>query len=327
MTPDHAHSVTIAIPTHNRAAQLARALESLEHLRVPAGVDVDLVVVANACTDDTAAVVRAAGARLPFPVQVVEDPVPNESRARNAGARAARGQIVAMVDDDVWVEPDWLTGLLAVYDECGADLVAGRVVLWWEAIARPAWFTAALDHVLPHLDLGDSPVELPEYWRAVGANYSFRRAVFEELDGFRPGLGRTGGVLLGGSDTDFSARAVARGHRMFYAPRAVVKHWVPPERVTPEYICGVAFHHGRSSVFIRPTLSLGAGVATVLQGVGAMVQRALRELGARLQGDRAGVMKHRMRRKTAQGQVVGAIQRLTGRSPVVPADAGQSAAL
>ena len=326
MPPDRP-SVSIVIPTHNRAALLRRTLESLAHVRLPAGVQVEGVVVANACTDDTGAVVRAVAEQLSFPLRVVEEAIPNESRARNCGARAARGAIIAMLDDDVWCDPGWLEGLLDVYGTEPADLVAGRVTLWWEAVAKPDWFTPAMEHVLPHCDLGDACIELDDYQRAIGANYSFRRHVFDAIGGFTPGLGRSGSVLLGGSDTEFSSRAVAQGFRIYYAPQATVKHWVPPERVTPGYICSVAYHHGRSGVFIRNDFTWPRAGILIGQGAMRVVQRGLRQWAAAyLRRDPGKALQHRMRRCTAQGQIAGTVQRLMGRAPTAAsAPAAQTA--
>src|SRR5215213_8586848 len=103
-------SVSILIPTHNRRDVLVRTIESLRQLRVPPGVEVELVVVANACTDDTVAMVNCEAASMRIPISCVVEPEPGLSIARNRCIAQARHEILAFLDDDVWVEPGWLEG-------------------------------------------------------------------------------------------------------------------------------------------------------------------------------------------------------------------------
>src|SRR5579863_3364978 len=141
-------SVSILIPTHNRSAILLRALESLRAVQVPPQTTVELLVIANGCTDRTRAAVDGIAAQMPFPTRVLDEPELGLNRARNRGLGAARGSIVAFLDDDVWVEPGWLAGLLEIFATRPADLVAGVVNLWWEAVPRPEWMTTRSEHLL-----------------------------------------------------------------------------------------------------------------------------------------------------------------------------------
>ena len=50
--------VSILIPTHNRADLIGATLESCRGLRIPSNIDVELIVVANACHDKTSAIVN-----------------------------------------------------------------------------------------------------------------------------------------------------------------------------------------------------------------------------------------------------------------------------
>ena len=91
--------LSIIIPAFNEAAYIGAALDSLEaaaaHLRDNADVEVEVIVVDNNSTDDTAAVARSRGAR------VVEEPLQGIARARNAGARHAEGDVLVFIDADV----------------------------------------------------------------------------------------------------------------------------------------------------------------------------------------------------------------------------------
>lgn len=99
MTP----AISMIIPCHNEAALLPRLLASIETARrVFRGdpADIEVIVADNGSTDDTAAIATAAGCRVAF------TEVRRIAAARNAGAAAARGGILAFIDADSQIHPD-----------------------------------------------------------------------------------------------------------------------------------------------------------------------------------------------------------------------------
>ena len=309
--------LSILIPTHDRSDVLAQTLESLRAVRVPAGADVELVVVANACTDRTEAVVAEAAPSMPLPTRCVAEPTVGLNAARNRCVREAAGGILAMLDDDVWVEPGWLEGLLHVYETRPAQLVGGKVTLWWQAVQRPQWMSDPVEELLTRKDHGGEVKELSAGHDAVGANFSFRREVYDALGGFTAGLDRTGKSLLAAGEYDFISRALGNGFRLFYAPGAAVRHWVAPHRVGDAYLGGVAYGTGMSQVFMKPRFG-PAEVARQLAGRSWLIARyGLPEAWAKLRGDRREMMRNRVFRKIGTGGLAGTVKRLAGRSPVV----------
>ena len=309
--------LSILIPTHNRWEVLAQTLQSLRDVRVPAGADVDLLVVANACTDRTEAAVAEAAGSMPFPTRCVAEPTVGLNAARNRCVREAKGAILAMLDDDVWVEPGWLEGLLHVYETRPAQLVGGKVTLWWQAVQRPQWMSDEVEELLTRMDHGGEVKELTGAHEAVGANFSFRREVYDALGGFTPGLDRTGKTLLAAGEFDFITRALAKGFRMFYAPGAALRHWVAPHRVGDAYLGGVAYGNGMSQVFMKPRFG-PKEVARQVAGRSWLIARyGLPEAWAALRGDRREMMRNRVFRKTGTGGLAATVKRLAGRSPVV----------
>ena len=93
--------ISVIVPAYNEEAWLPATLDSIQaaadHLWATANVTVELIVVDNNSTDETAAIARNRGAA------VVREPVPGIGRARNAGARKATGQVLVFVDADVRV--------------------------------------------------------------------------------------------------------------------------------------------------------------------------------------------------------------------------------
>ena len=96
--------LSVIVPTHNRRASLERLLAAL--LSQSRSLDdVEVVVVADGCCDDTVTRLRA---RTDLPLTVVECPGLGPASARNAGAEAACGDILIFLDDDIVPGRNWL---------------------------------------------------------------------------------------------------------------------------------------------------------------------------------------------------------------------------
>lgn len=307
--------VSILIPTHNRSAILRRTLESLREMAVPPEVSAEVIVVANACTDDTLAVVESMAPSMPFATRAIEESTVGLNPARNRAIREASGEILAFLDDDIWADKAWLAEIAATFERTGADILAGKVTLWWEAVERPAWMDTRSEHLLSCVDYGNEAIELKQPGLAVGANIAFRRRVPEKIGTFTAWLDRAGTLPLAGGDTDFLARALEAGFRMFYAPAAAVKHWVAPRRITLEYLSGVAYGAGLARAYLRRDFTTGRALRSILlHAFRASVYTATYAVG-RMLGAKRWYIHHRIRQMTSRGNVTGAYRRWRNRTP------------
>jgi len=298
--------ISILISTHNRGPILARSLESLAQMRYPSGVDVEVVVVANACTDDTVDQAMAFRDRLPN-FKCVQEPTVGVSYARNRTMHESRFDLCGMVDDDIWCEPGWLEATLGMFQQTPADMVSGRLTLWWCSVDRPSWMDEPTAGLLSCLDLGDCVIEMfrPD---AVAANFSFRREVFDRVGPFRTDLGRVGSrSLAAGEETFFVQQAMDAGFRLYYSPDAHIKHWVAPHRIQSPYLTAVA----KGTAFTIARLSRSGGLWRTAKAVGAGYGRvALGTLGRPFSkpGSGSRIMSD-IRVATGHGQIAGALAR------------------
>ncbi len=242
--------VSVVICTHDRGAVVADAIEpALAQARAAGG---ELVVVDNASTDDTPAVLQTLTRRLDGPLRIVHEARLGLSAARNRGLAEARGAVVVYLDDDAIPHPGWLDALLAPYDDDTVACVGGRIVLRFPA-APPRWLHPVLYAQLSAFDLGDEPREV-RYGKAnypYGANISFRADRARALGGFSTAVGPRGRHQLVHDETDLCYRLEHAGGVIRYAPTAVVDHCVLRERLTPQWMLERAWTGGLSAaVFI-----------------------------------------------------------------------------
>jgi glycosyltransferase involved in cell wall biosynthesis len=254
-------TLSVVIVTRNRAALLAATLEQLARQRFTRGDEV--IVVDNASTDDTAAIIRRATREFPVPLRQMHSAAAGKTPALNAALAVASGDVLALTDDDVLVADDWVEAIRTSFADSSVDLIGGRVDPRWE---RPAPRWLRVDQGTQYGEMA-SPLALLHYGHAqelggrtaVGANMIVRRSVYDSLGGFDPQLGRGAGNLLCGEDHDLCQRAVASGFRCEYRPEVRVQHWVPASRTRIRYYLRWFFYSGATNAMIEGRVKTAAG--------------------------------------------------------------------
>ncbi len=280
--------LTLAVPTHNRAATLGETLASLAALHLPAGVEAECVVVDNNSTDRTAAVVAHCAARAPFAMRRVFEPRTGSSFARNRAINEAAGDFILFIDDDAVADPEWARAMLEAMERRELDAACGMVLPRWES-APPRWLGPSLYvrfAVHDERALAGAPPATAEALRNYfSANVGFRRSCFERFGRFREDLGVVGGNPISGEDTELFARIIARGGAMGFVPQARVFHLVPAARMNRRYLVRKAF---------------AFGVGTALEGgrshnrLDKLARNALRMGVAAARGDRERMIYHEL---------------------------------
>lgn len=140
------------------------------------------------------------------------------SHARNAGIQAARHDLLAFIDDDMWVAPDWYGALLQALICAGPDaVVTGRVVP--APSEKPAGFVIAV-HAWESTQ---------EYRGRIGkdvlatGHLAMYRSAYQKIGGLDERLG-PGTRFPGAEDNDYGYRLLEAGYRIIYAADSVIYH-------------------------------------------------------------------------------------------------------
>ena len=243
---------SVLIATHNRAGHLRETLNSLASVSSDAPWEV--IVVDNNSVDDTRDVVTAAAQTFPVELRYVFEPEQGKAAALNAGMPQSRGDVLVFTDDDVRFEPEWLNRAVEALEESGADYVGGKVLPIWDG-PRPDWLpNRGGQHwaVIALLDFGPKPLEFGHSgisW-PLGVNLAIRREAFASTGPWDNRFDRQGHTLRGQGQREWCLRARKAGLRGFYAPRMIVHHVVPAERLTRRYFRRWFYWHGISRAIL-----------------------------------------------------------------------------
>ena len=220
-------ALSVVIPTFRRLDLLQRCLHGVL-LQTLNEATCEVIVVDDGHDHDTQVLVQTWAARAPVALRYVR---PRSGKgpaaARNAGWRAALGDVIAFTDDDTIPQPEWLErGLQALQAHGDWSALCGRVVvpLAPQARARPT------DHELMTLGL-----ETADF---VTANAFVRRRALEQIDGFDEDFKRAWR-----EDSDLQFRLMRYIGPVGHDDLATVLHPVRAER------WGVCLRQQRNSFF------------------------------------------------------------------------------
>lgn len=228
-----APAVTVVVATRDRTDSLLRCLGSLARLEYPR---FDVIVVDSAPRTGTTARVLASGPGWPFPLHYLRADRPGLALAHNTALPAVTGEVVAITDDDVEVDPGWLAALAAPFSDPRVACVTGLIlpaeletqaqVLVEEAGGYARGFTRrAYSAGMP----GPGPLFPFTAGRfGSGANMAFRAGWLAASGGFDPATG-AGTPARGGDDLTAFLRVIIGGGTLVYEPAAILRHWHRPD--------------------------------------------------------------------------------------------------
>jgi glycosyltransferase involved in cell wall biosynthesis len=203
-----ARSASIIIPTFNGASRIGHCLDAL--VKQTAGRDVEILVVDDGSTDNTANVVGRYSA-----VRLITQTNAGPAAARNRGALESQGEILLFTDDDCVPMPDWLEAMLDPFND--PDVVGAKGVYRTRQKRLAARFVQIEYEDKYRLMAGLPSIDFIDTYSA-----GFLRDRFLEMTGYD-----TSFPVACAEDIELSYRMSARGWKMKFAPAAIVYHTHP----------------------------------------------------------------------------------------------------
>ena len=175
------------------------------------------------------------------------------SNARNLGVRAAKGNIVAFIDDDATICPGWIKAIRAgLSSDNKIAAVTGTIFPDWivtgmEWVPRPLYWIVSCTYI----DIEDGEF----VQTAIGTNMAFRKDVLLDMGGFNSKLGAVQNwrkikgswvqkMSLVGEERDLCIKLARSGYKVINSSNMCVKHKVYPYRLTFKNLMNRGYREG-----------------------------------------------------------------------------------
>lgn len=253
-----APKLSIIIPTLNRSQTLRRTIQSIAELDVDFNL-VEVIVVDNGSTDSTRTLCDFFLRRhKDIDIRYFYDAEPGLLTGRHLGAAEAQGEILAFIDDDVELSSSWGKTIINIMNvRSDVDMLTGPNLPKYETYPPEwlKWFWINTPYggqqcgALSLLDLGNKElfIDATFVW---GLNFTIRRNVYKELEGFHPDIvPKYCQYLQGDGETGLSIKFNEKFFKAYYHPGILLYHFVPSVRMTCGYFQKRYYFQGVSDSF------------------------------------------------------------------------------
>lgn len=247
-------AVSIIIATKGRVESLKKLFKSLGELEALNEVQPEIIVVNNADDGDPERTVAGLVEELRDGIGNVrclreDNAVPPRPKCRghNLAIQAARGSVLAFIDDDVEVTSGWLRAVAEFFQDRSCDAMQGAILVPPD-FQEDGEFLKAWNRyrTIPYINYGP---QMRDIHTLTGPNMAIKREAFDRVGLFdeRLGPGRSGMS----EDVEFSLRLLKSGKRIGYEPKAAVYHAADWNRLNEEFFRRWHEQQGRSRLIYK----------------------------------------------------------------------------
>src|ERR1700674_5328558 len=228
--------ISVCICTYKRPELLRRLLLKLEAQETEGLFEYSVVIIDNDSAESARLIAESCASELKIFLSYYVEPNQNIALARNKAVKNAKGDFLALIDDDEFPSEYWLLNLYKIFHECTVDGVLGPVKPYFESEA-PQWIIRGKFCERESFPTG-TIIQNAKYTRT--GNVLLSRRIFVDKESwFDPRFGRTGG-----EDVDFFKRMIEKGSVFVWCNEAYVNESVPPERLKRSYFLRRALLRG-----------------------------------------------------------------------------------
>lgn len=245
--------ISIIICCYNSSKRLQPTLEHVQRLKIREGLSWEVIVIDNASTDNTSEhAQRIWNQDAVTELKTIKEETPGLSHARHRGLKESRYDVLAFIDDDNWVSPDWLEQVQIIFESDATIAAAGGPIEEVCEAETPEWFERFKGNFTiwipqPKASYFEKPL--------CGAGLCIRKQAWMALieHGFQSRLvDRQGANLSSGGDFELCYALLIAGHKLWYDPKLLVKHFMPQSRITWPYLKKLNEGFGQQSIYFEP---------------------------------------------------------------------------
>ena len=245
--------VSVIICCHNSANKIGPTLNSLATQQQQPGLDYEIILVDNNCSDNTVQIATQCWdlSGKPFHFSIVKQPQAGLSYARQKGISAANFDYVILCDDDNWLCNDYLQKTITIFEKMPDVALIGGV---GEAVfesSPPAWFQQLNGFGYAVGNEGRSAGYVESVY---GAGMAIRKPVFEKL--MNEGMAfiltdRKGSALSSGGDVEICLIFNKAGYKIYMDTDLRFKHFITANRLQWSYYLQLRKAFGVATAYLQ----------------------------------------------------------------------------
>jgi len=238
--------LTIIICTYNRDKYIYNALKSIAKNNFSFS-EYEIVLINNNSTDNTEnECKRFQNDYLQVTFRYFIESNQGLSYARNRGIIEAKGDILIYVDDDAFVNKEYLRAYYELFTQKSEVYAAGGPIIPHYETEPPKWFSYFTRELITgYLYQGNKIGKFKRKFPG-GGNAAYRKEVFEKTGLFNVELGRKGNNLVGAEEKDIFDKMTALNMEILYIPNAILYHIIPEKKLTNDYFNRLTISIGES---------------------------------------------------------------------------------
>lgn len=253
--------VSIIICCYNAQDRIVRTLEHIQRQTFSHPIPWEVIVVDNASTDDTAEVAENIWKKNPVTdLKICYESKAGLNHARDRGFKESRYSILSLVDDDNWLESNWVEKVHAIFEQHeNIGACSGQNIPAFDS-TPPAWFDQFKhSYATGMLHFNEGIVNQNTFGNLWGAGLSIRREVIADLDRIHFKFvtsDRKGKSLSCGGDTELCYAIRLLGYDLYYTNNLVLHHFVPDYRLQWNYVKNLNYEFGKMHAKAEPYFDL-----------------------------------------------------------------------
>lgn len=231
--------VSIIVCCYNSAKRLSKTIEYIAKQEVNSGIAWELIVVNNNSKDNTSEVALEEITKyenLSIRYQIVDEPKPGLSYARDKGVSVAKFEYIIFCDDDNWLEKDYLQTAYNILGNNNRIAAVGGQSEGISDIIFPDWWEDYKGgYAVGKQAERSGDISIRKYlW---GSGLAFRKGIYLKAFEKHPSLltDRKGKELSSGGDSEICMRFLLMGYQLYYDERLKFKHYIASNKLTWQY--------------------------------------------------------------------------------------------